>query len=350
MDGRGFLLVKTDLTSAAAAEVPRISMSSAVLSNLDKIRILARTGGAAMVFAVSVVMAQAQTSPFIPQQLHNPEMCAKSDVACIETAYAEYKDALLSEVEESRWLEGRIAKVVASQNENAAAVLQGEIMSRGLNVHVHFQWKFPSPVQMLLTKIPFDEYDALISDCRSAVITLKYLLISRGHDDQQDQQYYRESMNRCEKQFHLHPVLGGFGRPSSTAYALGAKSDDVETVIETIGRQAVSLSTAARKERHEPRDILAKVKGIEASTHKLRAELVQKVGKEAETKEELPADTAVEEFNLRRTDPLRLIFQDERSLEAQVASGAVETDIIAIADTADNLKDDAEAYTGKSIE
>jgi hypothetical protein len=146
----------------------------------------------------------------LPIRQHDPAACAASDAGCLRAAYEEYKNMLLIELHAWRRLEGRIAHIVSTKDENEASVLQGMIIGNGL-YYLHMRWPIPAFEQIELAGVPTAEWDAL-SDCRSAIINLKYLLIGIKDKENvaQEKRDYLYSLGLCGKQFKLDPVDQAF--------------------------------------------------------------------------------------------------------------------------------------------
>ena len=150
-----------------------------------------------------------QTSSISPQvlsQLHNPTSCAASDVDCVQTAYAEYKAGILAELDDYRDLEDQVGGALSNHDDMVGNRIAGILMQRGL--YRHLKWTFPTNEQMASTKIPLAEWDSIWSDCRAAIINMKWLIVSiaGGHDGSDDKRDYLESVRKCEKKFKLRPV------------------------------------------------------------------------------------------------------------------------------------------------
>jgi hypothetical protein len=62
--------------------------------------------------------------------------------------------------------------------------------------------------QIAAARVPWTEFDSLLSDCRSAIIQIKYLLIAImvGRGGTEDRHFYLEGARRCEQRFGLTPI------------------------------------------------------------------------------------------------------------------------------------------------
>lgn len=163
------------------------------------------------------------TDAKVPEQHHKPSGCANSDRVCIRAAYDEYKAGILAELEEYRQLEDPVGRAFLANDDMEGNRIAGTLIARGL--YRHLRWAFPTNEQMLLTNVPFAEWDSLFSDCRVAIIDMKYLIItiSGGRDATGDRRDYLESVQKCEKTFKLNVpqsiLRGASSTPSDSAAA-----------------------------------------------------------------------------------------------------------------------------------
>jgi hypothetical protein len=158
------------------------------------------------VLALFLPIASGQAEePSTAPQLQDPENCAENDNKCLLDWYAEYKPALIEEFLAYRELETPIAGILDSHSDLAAATLGGELIRRKLYKHNH--WKFADVVRATAAGIDFDELDALLSDCRAAIIELKFILVAaiggRFAQAVNDKAGYLEPARACEKRFRL---------------------------------------------------------------------------------------------------------------------------------------------------
>lgn len=162
----------------------------------------------AFLYAVTfmgVMYASAQPDEPVAPQKFDPEKCSKSDHQCVLSWYAEYKSGILGEFEAYKKYEGQVAALIRGGNDTQAATLMGQIMRQGLYKHNH--WKFATGIQAVEAGIDFTDYDTLLSDCRAAIISLKYIPIevseqevSKATDDYKE---YRQHALACQRRFHL---------------------------------------------------------------------------------------------------------------------------------------------------
>jgi hypothetical protein len=146
----------------------------------------------------------AEEPPAAPQ-LHDPGKCGENETKCLLDWYAEYKPALIEEFLAYRELETPIAGILDSHSDLAAATFGGELIRRKLlrtqSLEIHRCRPRPA------AGIDFDELDALLSDCRVAIIELKFILVAavggRFAQAVNDKAGYLEPANACEKRFRL---------------------------------------------------------------------------------------------------------------------------------------------------
>jgi len=143
--------------------------------------------------------------PAAAPQIYDPTKCEKTDKKCILDWYAEYKPAIIEEYLSYRALETPIADILRTRSDLAANALAGELIRRQLYKHNH--WKFVDAARAVDAGIDFHDIDVLLSDCRTAIIGLKFILIEASSDKMteaaKDRSEYLENARACEKRFHL---------------------------------------------------------------------------------------------------------------------------------------------------
>ena len=95
------------------------------------------------------------------------------------------------------------ASEVGAADELEANHIVGRLTDSGQYRHLY--WTFPTPEQLASINVPFAEWDSLFSDCRAAVIYMKYFMIAvaDGRSDADDKHDYFESVRKCKKRFKL---------------------------------------------------------------------------------------------------------------------------------------------------
>lgn len=148
--------------------------------------------------------SKAEEPPAAPQ-LHKPSECLEGNKKCILDWYAEYKAGLLEEFMAYRELEGPLSGAIENRSDLAAASLAGELHRRKLYKHNH--WASAEIDQVNDAGIDYKDFDALVSDCRVAIIDLKFMIIaaSSAKFDQamRDRPDYLKVATACEKRFRL---------------------------------------------------------------------------------------------------------------------------------------------------
>jgi hypothetical protein len=131
------------------------------------------------------------------------EKCRTDDRQCVIEWFKDYRDRILNEFRRVRQLEPQIAAAMRSGNDRAVAALQGQWLNERLYQH---QSVIKADADAAAIAGIFETYDALISDCRGAIIELKYLLVEDRVKFEHDRAEYLKSARACEDKFRLgHP-------------------------------------------------------------------------------------------------------------------------------------------------
>jgi hypothetical protein len=139
-----------------------------------------------------------------PWQGFDPAKCGEQSADCLRSWYHEYRDAILNELEE--WQSPLAFAAIKNHDHEAAESFLNTAVHNGWYVHNH--WGFPKDmVAIRQAGISYDDYDALVVDCREAIIKLKFALAAVAFPHRQDNSYadYRENVAKCQKRFHVMP-------------------------------------------------------------------------------------------------------------------------------------------------
>jgi hypothetical protein len=146
----------------------------------------------------------------IPSQKYNPSLCSDTDQHCFRSWYDEYKIGIIEEFKFYRSLEDDAAIAIRNRDQMLAARILGTLIKGGYYKHNH--WVFASgsaAIQALTAQgIQYKTYGSLW-DCRSAILAMKYLLISiENHPEEiaNDRTQYIASARKCERGFGLKPA------------------------------------------------------------------------------------------------------------------------------------------------
>jgi hypothetical protein len=153
-------------------------------------------------FSLSIVLVMLTVTGIIDAAYGADEKCRTDDRQCVIEWFKDYRDRILNEFRRVRQLEPQIAAAMRSGNDRAVAALQGQWLNGRL-----YQHQSVIKADAAATAGIFDTYDALISDCRVAIIELKYLLLVEDRVKfEHDRAEYLKTARACEDKFQLgHP-------------------------------------------------------------------------------------------------------------------------------------------------
>jgi hypothetical protein len=158
--------------------------------------------------AHAVATSPAATEPEQPARKTQAEdaKCKSEDWQCVLAWFPDHQKRLLNEFRRVREMESQIASAMRSHNDYAVASIQDQWI-RG---HLYQHQSVIKADGLAATRAGiFDTYDVLLSDCRVAIIELKYLvLVEDDAKFEADRAEYLKSARACENKF-------GLGHPSS---------------------------------------------------------------------------------------------------------------------------------------
>lgn len=164
----------------------------------------------AAAFAMAISAGCALGDDSAAPQRHDPSTCAAEDGACLRQSYDEYKEGILSEFAAYQELAPQIEDAAQRRNDLAAARVLNELIARKLYKHNH--WKPLEEIQVADAGIDSDEFDVLWSNCRVAIVELKFIGVEVSSDRfaeaLKDEQDYRDDAQACEQKFHLARAAG----------------------------------------------------------------------------------------------------------------------------------------------